>query len=214
MPQQFNLSLINDRTGERQSICGEFPDNTWDRFIRFEKLAIRLCQTRLIKDSPELSFAFTATSSNVECRTMLPPEDDISAFLHLMRPFVLQNEPTYFFQVTSLLGQHLALPRFRDMLKDAKDRYNGERLGFSLEAGGLTVTSPKALEIWLNAFEYHQDPDKQAILLALYKVFPREGSRAIFLTSMLDRVQAIGWAASIIEGFRKRDGIQRKPPRL
>jgi hypothetical protein len=44
---------------------------------------------------------------------------------------------------------------------------------------------------WLNAYEYHRDRSKRAELDALHQVLPLEGSRAMFIYMMVDKLVAI-----------------------
>jgi hypothetical protein len=75
-----------------------------------------------------------------------------------------------------------------------------------VEVGGLSLTSDEAIDKWLNAFEYHQDEDKQAELRAMYEVFNEEAARVWFLHAMLERASAIGKMGAFIDGLKKREG--------
>jgi hypothetical protein len=210
MPQPFNITAKNSRTGEAETLSGQFPDEEWSQLDEYLACSFRLAACRFAHSFTQLSFGFSwKLGQPVSFRAQLPPEDDIAAFLLRMRPFVLKSEATYFTRICSILSRRLALAPVRRLLKGLRERYDGKRIGFSIAVGSLSLTSPEALEKWLNAFEYHRDKEKRIELEAMFRVFPETSARALFLYSMLERAAAIGKVGALVDGLKKRDGVPR-----
>jgi hypothetical protein len=60
-----------------------------------------------------------------------------------------------------------------------------------ISSNDVVINSEKVLLDWLNAEEYHRDKDKKEFLEELYKSFPEEASKTIFLNLLRDKTQAI-----------------------
>jgi len=129
-----------------------------------------------------------------------------------MRPFVLEREDTSFYRVRNLLAQYLTSPAVTGYLDGLRDSYRGKGIPFQVEvaskAGVSVLNSESAVLKWLNAFEYHQDPDKQTELRAMYEVFPEPSARALFLYTLLQSAAAVARIGAMIDGWAKSDGSQ------
>lgn len=212
MPHRFQVTLRNETSGTAERLDGEFSDEDWDSLSRFLALSYRLAKCQIARTKNQLHFRINGSAEQeVVFEATLPPEDDIAAFLLRMRPFVLQREATNFFKVRNILARYLTLPILRKHLDNLRDRYNGKFIPFSVGVNTMELSSEKTVDIWLNAFEYHQDVEKQAELNAMYKVFPESSARVMFLYYMLERASAIGKLGALIDGFVKNDA---EPHRL
>jgi hypothetical protein len=208
--QTFNVTLISPRTGKPEQLSGSIPDDEWNLLTRFLAYSYRLAECRMAESQAQLKFGVKAEIGQpTTFEVVLPPEDDIAAFLHRMRPFVLEKEATYFPKVRNIVARYLTLPSVRQHLDLLKDRYAGKALGFTITFGSLSLTGGEAIDKWLNAFEYHQDEDKQTQLRAMYATFPEPAARALFLTAMLARASAVGKLGALIDAITKRDGVER-----
>ncbi len=140
----------------------------------------------------------------------LPPEDDIAAFLHFLRPFVLTKSATSFARMRSLLARRITLPPVQQHLKRLKSIYAGNEIPFEIEIGSpngkLVLNSEDAMNKWLNGLEYHQDDDKRDAVLSTFTVFTAPATRAMLLYCLLQRSSAIGKLGAIIDRLAKREG--------
>jgi hypothetical protein len=214
VPQPFKITAKNVRTGETEQVAGEFDDGEWAQLARFLDRSWRLARCGIVQTQYDLKFGMSAKLGEPTTFTAtLPPERDIAEFLHTMRPFVLEREPTSFLKVRNVLARRLAIASVRDHLDGLRDRYLGKHIPFAIQANDLTLTSEEAVDKWLNAFEYHQDSDKQGELEAMYRLFPEPNIHALFIYFMLQRASAVGKLGALIDGLAKRDGAER-PLRL
>jgi hypothetical protein len=210
MPHKFRVTTEIKETGIKEELHGEFPDKDWDLLQRYLACSWRLASCNMAKTQHDLHFGFKGEIGKpVTFTATLPPEDDIAAFLMRMRPFVLKKkEPTNFFKIRNILARYLTLPSARAYLDRLHNLYQGSGIPVVIKFGELAITSEEALDKWLYGYEYHQDLDKQRELENLYRVFPEENARVIFLYQMLDRASAIGKLGALIDGFTKKDGNQ------
>jgi len=209
MPHPFKFTIKNNKTEELETLKGQFTDAEWARLGEFLESAYRLASSRIAQTSSQLSFGFSwRKGTGLTYRATLPPEADTAAFLHWMRPFVLKREPAYFYAACNILSRRLALASARRCIQALRDRYAGKAIPFTMSIGPLVLTAEDALDQWLNAFEYHHDPDKRSELRAMYEVFPEASARAVFIYSMLERASAVGKLAAIINSLVKQDGSE------
>ena len=90
-------------------------------------------------------------------------------FIHQLRPFVLANEPTEFHRVRNILGRHLTLKRFRDVLAALKYLFSGRRITDSIQVtvDDTQVNSEDVVTKCAQCFEYHRDDEKRDAITAL-----------------------------------------------
>lgn len=208
--KEFYITIKNNQTGEVEKQSGEIPDDQWGQALKFLACYSRLAECGIARTQSKLNFEMNWTEGSPLVHTAsLSPEDDIAAFLHRMRPFVLR-ERTNFHKVRNVLARYLTLPSLRKHLDGLRDRYSGKAIGFSIRVGALDLTTEEAIDKWMNAFEYHQDDDKQRELRAMYEIFPETSARVLFLYAMLQRASAIEKLGALIDGLSKRDGREHR----
>jgi hypothetical protein len=210
VPHPFRVTITNKRTAEAETVVGEFPDDEWTALTQCQDAYQRLARCRMAQTQHDLSWKISHSAGNsVIHEATFPPDDDIDAFLLRMRPFVLEREKTHFYRVRNVLARRIPFALFHQHLDSVPDRYAGKTLGFTLEVGGVPLAAPEAIDKWLNAFEYHLDTDKQAELHAMFRVFPEQSARALFVHAMIERAAAIGQLVPIIDSLASRDHVER-----
>jgi hypothetical protein len=78
---------------------------------------------------------------------------------------------------------------------------------FQLRVGETLVNSERTLNDYLNAYEYHRDKGKKAIIDEIQKVLPSEAARSIFLMLLSSKAKGIITLAEIVRlvlGKRKQ----------
>lgn len=207
MPQPFNLTIRNNRTGETIALSGAFADADWQFLLQFLAETEYLSRTRMLAEQKDVDYELAwSQEKGQEHKYTLPPEDDVSAFLHRLRPFVLQQERFFLPKVLNLLRRALANKKVNSILDIQTDRFFGRLSGFTITAGGLDLTSDDTVLKWLNALEYHRDEGKQVELRTAAEAIPAESQRAIFLTAMMDKAATILTVAGMVRAFRDRTG--------
>lgn len=188
--------------GEIELPCSIAQDE-WHLLMRFLECANKLASLRL-----DIAVHYSVKwnrNTGLGYETRMPAEADLLAFLHAMRPFVLQKEDTYFDRICKLLKRHLSHDDIRAAIDYELDEFSGkhfqEQLG--VKADGVMLNSEDILRKWLNAFEYHHDQDKKRALEELHRMIPLEASRALFLSMMIDKANAVFEIAALIRSLDK-----------
>lgn len=123
----------------------------------------------------------------------LPPWDDVIVFLHKFRPIILQSESTYFHKICNILRKELKPPYLRAMIDLQRDVYSGKKLQtqYQIRVDDVVLNSEKALNEWLNSYEYHRDKGKRTFIASLHTMFPLDASKAIFVNLLIDKAHAV-----------------------
>ncbi len=200
MPHNVNANLV--LAGVARPLAITFEDSEWVDLEAYSTYARQLLSARLVQDggSGSLSMSFQA-GAGWSYKVSLPPDDDICALLHRVRPFLLKDEPTNFYKIAALLSRRVVDEDFHSLLKRVRRHYSGRHFQdlMVITSNETVLNSEDTLFKWLNAHEYHRDKDKQRELEALHQIMPLESSRAIFLMMIYDQVRAICVLAGIIE---------------
>lgn len=211
MPHPFHIRVTREVSGEIEEQSGEFSDEEWRRLAEYLENSRRLAACRMAQSQADLNFKIGgARGEPTRIEATLPPEDDIAAFLHYLRPFVLQNSTSSFTRTRSIIAQRITLLPVQSYLKRLKAIYAGKEIPFVIEigsrAGRLVLNSEEAMNKWLNGLEYHQDDDKRDTVLSAFEVFTAPAARAMLLYCLLQRASAIGKLGAMIDGLAKREG--------
>lgn len=181
-----------------------FEDEEWRWLNAFVQYAEELAATPVVQDGfgTSLKIKFTKEQGlSIEAKT--PPMDAVRLFLHKLRPFILQDERTSYYRISSIMDRRFEEDTIRTLLRGHKRRFSTARAqglftihvsSTSPEAGGLPATvlnSDETLMKWLNAHEYHRDEDKQKELEELQRAFPAEALRTLLVSLLIDKAQAI-----------------------
>jgi hypothetical protein len=199
MPKTFNFSLKSKKDDLEEPVSATFEDDELSRFADYYQYCEELCETQAIKDGFQCSFNMSYEAGHgTKFSPKLPPDSDVIVVLHKLRPLILYNEPTNYYNIASIVGRRIAHSGVRAFLKSQRDLYSGKQFQSQIQmtfkdAGSkpVVVNSEKVLFDWLNANEYHRAPDAKASINALYTMLPEQASRAVFLHVVSDMVVAI-----------------------
>lgn len=206
MSKPFKVTFHVRESGEEVTVASEFEDSEWELLIRFTEYAEQLAALNI-----DLSVNYTIRwdkDQGLSYQCKLPPESAIAAFLHRMRPFVLQNEDTSFYRICNILKRRMPHDNLRAVIERQHAEFSGRHFQtmITIDSNGVVLNADDTVTKWLNAFEYHRDADKRAELEALHKLLPLESSRALFLSMILDKAGAVCQIARIIHAIKKGEG--------
>jgi hypothetical protein len=131
--------------------------------------------------------------SGMRFNTQLPPWDEVIVFLHKYRPIGLQSESTYFYKICNILSKELQHPYFHSMIQQQREVFSGKTLQtqYQIKVNDIVLNSEKTLYDWLNAYEYHRNKEKQALIDSLNSMLPSDTTKAIFLGLLAEKASAI-----------------------
>jgi hypothetical protein len=202
------IARLRTREGEDVAHPCQFTVDEWALLEEFATEAKTLSGARLFSHrGPSLTLSITVNEEGMQHEASgLPDPDDFRACLLLMRPFVLENERTYFHKIRNLLARRLTHPAFQRYVKRQKEIFNGARQMMLVMSNGTHVNSATTLDrLWLNAYHYHRDKDKRAKLEALHneQTMPLAFSDALFQDIMLERARAVLDVGSAIYSLQR-----------
>lgn len=138
---------------------------------------------------------------------------DLAVVLHLLRPFQLENSDTSFNKTVNRIKRSIHEGTAKDedrewamrFLDHFKDKYNGKIASYYLSIVDPDGTireriDEKILNVWLNAYEYHHEEEKQRRIEAIEKVIPRGQLRVTLQGMLLDKVNAICALRDLLKG--------------
>jgi hypothetical protein len=198
MPQKVSFNVRQPSSEHSATVEAEFADDEIDRLKAYCDYVDQLLKIRLVEAGIpcELNVNYTETEG-ITLSTKLPPEDDVMALLHGLRPVILNDEHGSFNRICGILQRRIEEPLVRNALKRQRQIYDGRRMQeqlivtSSVNAAEAIINSEESLFKWLNAFEYHRDQDKKAEIEKFHQLVPLDFSKAIFLMMISDKVRAI-----------------------
>jgi hypothetical protein len=209
----FTRHITQASTGSETTVAGWFPDNAWEVLCRFVEYANDLQSTSMVKDGLHVTATLQFRKpEGVSAQVTIPPSDAVCAFLHRMRPFVLQDEPTSFYKTCKLIGRYIRDISVRDTLEKLKLLYSGKDFHSQVRMDFHSlVNCEAALKKWLNAFEYHKDRSKQEEIQLLAPGLPLGYLKAIFLSMTLDMAKAVLGLSELVELLKDQDVVKGTP---
>jgi hypothetical protein len=211
--RSFTLTVKDSGTGEECSSRVEIPYDEMAALIAFANASDDLAASGVMQQNlrVQLKIAFDETRG-INFSGTLPNNDTIAALLHRVRPFVLANERMSYLRMRSILARRIDNPKMRQILERQRDLFTGKDFQSQVEivstapAFKEVLNSDESFQDWLNAFEYHRDPQKREKIERVCGVFSFDAARAIFVSMLLDKVNAILNLAVIIRRCDHPDG--------
>lgn len=201
MPLHFQIPIPNTS----DVVDGQFTDDEWATLRPFHAEWDRLRQAEWIANGMPAQF-------NIEWedgvgQTLSTPDKPTNAqvkeVLHGLRPFVLNDEALFFPKALNIPMRALQHPWMREQKRIGLARFTGADVGsmYQLSANYLQLNTDRALNLWLNAFEYHRDPVKYATFIRERGKEPDELDLATFRSMLVGRVDAIQGLVGFITWF-------------
>lgn len=218
MPLPFSITLRKKSDQSAEVCAGEIGDEDWDLVEAFRKEAARLRTSEWIKSGLDDDYTLESDSTGrTAVKLPNPPSDAaVRELLHLLRPFVLQNERTFFPKVTGRLWRYFAHDYIRTILAQHRDGFNDgyDRAYFELSVSStiegatgqngndnFVINDAEAFSLWLNAFEYHRDERKRKQLIEKLGAEPDDLTLAQFRRMIADKARAVLHVASFLDSI-------------
>ena len=209
MPVPFRIRLIRASDGVEETCSGEIPDADWRLLTTFWTYAKDLESAEWVQAGLDADYSIQP-GENGESQILVrhkPSDAAVSQLLHRMRPFLLQNEDTFYTRVNKTLARHLTHKWLRDWLAIGRRIFDhGQfRVYGQITVNDLPLHDERTFGLWLNAFEYHRDQAKRAQLIESMGGPPDDFVLAIFRAILADRATEVLRLATMI------DKIERAP---
>lgn len=192
--KKLSFSIELPESNEKEKLEAPFTQQEMEQLNGYLSQTEELCKTRLIKSGLDARIKVNwNVDEGFKIESTLPPEDDLLAILHRLRPFILQEEFASFDRVIRLIGKKFRHKLFRKVLKDYRFLYEGKQIEstFTITSNEMVINSEKTMMDWLNSHEYHRDQDKKKKLEPIFEILSHEGTKAIFVMLIIDKIKAI-----------------------
>jgi hypothetical protein len=195
VPTPFRVLLTKQTDGSEEVCSGEIADEDWSLFATFRDYARDLESAEWVRAGLNAGYklTFDATGQKAVEAHDRPSDGAVRELLHLLRPFVLQNEPTWYPTVNSRLRRYLSHPYLLDWLATGRRIFdNGHfHLYGQISINNLPLHDERTFALWLNAFEYHRDAGKRAQLTEAMNGELDELALAAFRSIVADRTTEV-----------------------
>lgn len=212
--------IIEDVTtgAERKFQRTPFPNETRRKLSTFCDCARLLNESSFVKNplSRKGSIHF-ANDGSVTNKGVLPPDDDIGAFLHRLRPIYLKDEETNFNKIANLVSQHISDADVTEAVRYWKQYYDGRdsQKTFTVKIKEKILNSNEFFDNYVNALEYHRDHTRREYIDSIAEHFPLEAQKSVFVLLLGLKMKVINKFASFIGACLERENgqpiILRKP---
>ncbi len=191
-----------------EEVCaGTISDVDWAILIAFRNESRRLetCEWVLAGMPATFRVEASQTTGLIVHTPNRPTDAQVAEVLLRLRPFILQREPQFYNRVAGVLAGYFDHPWLREDMRKASDRFSGaDQVGlYTLTRNILPINTPATFDLWLNAFEFHRDPDK-------YERFVRESGgepgpleHAVFRSMLVGKVDAVFGLGSVITAIEQ-----------
>jgi hypothetical protein len=199
MPQHVQLS-VNRGDGSRLDMPAIFGDEEVFLLEAYLECVDRLLELPIAREGVSSSFNMQIRDGRITLQSEVPPDDELAALLHRLRPLILNDESTNYAKMSAILGRRFEHEYLRDILKDQRrlfDGRNNQEL-VRITSNNTVINCEQTLFDWLNGYEYHRDPKKRDKIVSLHRTMPLEHSMPILVGMLGDKVQAIVQLAALI----------------
>lgn len=210
MPVARHCRLNNPATGTGVDVRVEFQDDEWERLNAFYREAESLGKALSGIDlHVNINVKGSAETKTIEFTGRIPPDNVLAVILHRMRPFLLKQEATYFYDICSVLGRRMENDGLRSLIRVQKEDFSGKQFQqqVSIAINDQLLNTEKNVMDWLYAEEYHRNPECKERLEALRKLLPDVFIKALFWSMLLDKVRAVLDLGRMLGFVIRADGV-------
>jgi len=195
-------------------ISASFENDEWRVLLDFAEYATDLNKLDLVRLGGPAELQITYRSGEpMLFRTTLPPDDQLFALMHRLRPLILEKEATYFNRIANTLARRIDNDQFREQMQRLRSTFSltkHQSMFQIIVNGDFVINSEKALQTWLNGFEFHRFRDKRDTMEEVFVMFPENASKTMFVMLLIDKlraIQALAGYVMVITNQRERFSI-------
>lgn len=192
MTKRFRVTFSEQASGSTEAVSVDIPADEWQLLLDFASYADELETTEFLRAGINDHCEITVDGS-IRVTRDLPPASQLRELLHVLRPLILQGEPTSYVRVVGILGKRIDHHLWRGFIKGYARSFRADNSQefFTAKVGNLVLNSEEALDLWLNGYQYHRDRDKRDRLAASVGSEVTDVSRALFVDLLGAKVEAM-----------------------
>ncbi len=214
MPVGINVKMTRQNPPREEVFEGIITDHDWGYLVGFRDETQRLASAEWVAAGMNADFtvSFSATEGLRVQTPNKPSNAQVAEVLQRIRPFVLRSEDLFFDKVMVVFERYLAHPWLTVQLQRARDQFSGADQAslYQLSANQLQLNTQRALDLWLNAFEFHRDKRKAAAFIRESGRKPDELMLAVFRSMLVGKVDVLLRLGRMITGFEAHSPSARR----
>lgn len=196
--KKFRIQYDNQ---EMIFLTASFDDAEWKCLTMYLEYVKELETTAISRNGALSNLTIVINEEGeVNFKTKAPKQIEIAELLHKLRPFILQDEKTFFNKISNILKRKIENKKFRSTIDDNINLFEGKEMSekLNITSNNLEIISQRALLMWLNSYEYHRDIEKREELNAIFKNLSKEAVEVIFLMLIIEKLKAIKSLACLL----------------
>lgn len=217
MSHNLIARLENKSSKEVEEINVQIDDEDWILLQKFKEYANQLLDSKIIKQNIHVNIEIKGENEGkIEFLALLPPDDDLAVLFHRMRPFILQNEKTYFNRICNVIKKYFNHPILRYVIQRHQDLFSCKDFQNTIrfKINDILINSEEFFNTWVNAFEYHKIDEKQNKINDIHgSLIPFSNSKAIIIAILIDKAQAVCEILKIIDSIEKKGNTEIHIPK-
>ncbi len=203
----MSFDLVSESKKHRKSVTVCIPNIDWEVLQEFRIESDKLRDVNFVKSGFQGNLCI-AFERNEPLET-LSREVDYESFavaLMRLRPFIHNDERTFFHKVKGILFKNINIEAFREEFRLISDLFEmkPEVIRICLKNDGVEIFSFRSFMNYLNAFEYHRDKRLANKTEKLFGPWMREQEGTPIVAFMsVNIINAILALSDIIETFEQ-----------
>lgn len=185
-----------------------------DTLRRFVYLADRL-QTRRIVQEEDLKSTLHlhgGTNQPLQVSHHMPDEEDLRSYLVDFRMFTMEREPVFIRRIFNLAYCHITPDEYAYRLAEAREQWKESMASgdIAFVINGRALQPENLLDLWINGYYFHSEPEKARKLEALAKV---NLTRWLFINVLVRASQLVLLTAQILKVSLRENLVADRPIR-
>ncbi len=188
------LKLRGEEDQDLHEIVGEFTEEDLTLFEKYNGHVARLKETSLYKRGvPSITNMEWKAGAGMKFTCDAYTNAELYELLHVLRPLILEREPTSFVKVVALLGRRFKDKNYAAHQRTLRKMFEDGELSMYMQitVGEQPILDSSLLHIWLNGTQYHGDTEKADAWEKLETSLSSETARGVVITQLQSKIKAL-----------------------
>ena len=202
MAKSFSFQLLFESEKPPYLIEGVISDDDWNIFLDYDECYVQLTKSGFFKHHTPISYKLSwKRDVGGSEEVSRPGLDESGAPLLLVRPFLLESEPTHIYSVGAKITKTITDENIRSAVKRIRSEFDGKNspIRYELKKNGVRLKTESFVMTYLNAFVYHKDKEKQAEVAVYRELLSTEEIEFMFWHYMIEKLNAITNLSGLIQ---------------
>lgn len=202
MPKPFSFQLLFESEKPPYQIEGVFSDDDWNIFLDYDECYVQLTKSGFFKHHTPISYKLNwKRDVGGSEEVSRPGLDESGAPLLLVRPFLLESEPTHIYSVGAKITKTITDENIRSVVKRIRRDFDGKNspIRYELKKDGVRLKTESFVMTYLNAYIYHRNKDKQQAVAEFREFLSDPEVDFMFWQYLVEKLNAISNLSGLIQ---------------